>query len=358
MTVSLGEFMKFRAAVLGILLTTMALTGCGSLAGRHNIDSGFSYIDSHEYQNALESFASAEENGEDQCLIHRGKGIAYLRSGEYQSAVDELMLSLSCDSGIVDDMDFDTNYYLAEAFLGLSEYEKAKEVYDAILALRNKDSNAYYLRGIAELASGNHDGGYSDFTKAIALNSRDYSMIIMIYKALDEYGYTDEATRILQTAIDSGSDFMTNFEKGQISYYLGNNAEAQSYLEAARNERDQEKEPVVIMLGQTGEKQGDYNYAISVYRNYISENPQSAVVYNQLGMCQIKQGDYQSAVSSFEQGLAIEDKSMNQALALNQITAYEYMGEFQVAASLMQDYLKTYPEDSAAQRENIFLSTR
>ncbi|RKM61964.1 hypothetical protein D6855_00670 [Butyrivibrio sp. CB08] len=336
----------------------LSMTGCGSFAGRHNIDSGFSYIDSHEYQNALESFAAATENGEDECLIHRGQGIAYLRSGEYQQAVDELLLSLASDEGIVDDMDFDTNYYLAEAYLGLEEFGKAKEVYDAILALRSKDSNAYYLRGIAELASGNHDGGYSDFTKAIALNSRDYEMIIMIYKALHEYGYEDEATGILQTAMNNGSDFMTNFEKGQISFYLGNNAEAQNYLEAARNERDQEKEPVVIMLGQTGEKQGDYNYAISVYRNYLSENPESAVVYNQLGMCQIKQGDYQSAVSSFETGIALDNKEMNQALSLNQITAYEYMGEFQVAASMMEEYLKTYPEDQEAQRENIFLSTR
>ncbi len=350
--------MKKMRILASLMTLPLLLSGCGSLAGRHNIDSGFSFIESHEYQSALESFAAAEENGEDEELIHRGKGIAYLHSGEYQQAADELTLSLACDEGIVDDMDFDTNYYLAEAFLELKEYNKAKEVYDAIIALRSKDPAAYYLRGVAELASGNHDGGYSDFSKAIALNSRDYTMMIRIYKSLDEYGYSDEALAILQTAMDNGSNFMSNFEKGQISYYLGNNAEAQSYLEAARNERDQEKEPVVIMLGQTGEKQGDYNYAISVYRNYLSENPDSALVYNQLGMCQIRQGDYQSAVSSFESGIALDNKEMNQALMLNQITAYEYMGEFQVAAGMMEDYLATYPEDKEAQRENIFLSTR
>jgi tetratricopeptide (TPR) repeat protein len=350
--------MKQRLVTAFILLATLSLSGCGSLAGRHNIDSGFAYIDSHEYSSALESFEAAQENGEDPCLIHRGKGIAYLESGEAEMAADELLQSLACDEGIVGDMDFDTNYYLAEAYLELKEYNKAKEVYDAILGLRDKDSNAYYLRGIAELASGNHDAGYSDFTRAITLNSRDYAMIIMIYKALDEYGYSDEAINILQTAMDNGSNFMTNYEKGQISYYLGNNAEAQSYLEAARSERDQEKEPVVLMLGQTGEKQGDYNYAISVYRTYLSENSDSAVVYNQLGMCQIKQGDYDSAVSSFETGLTLGDKSMEQALSLNRITAYEYMGEFDVAAELMNEYLKIYPEDSAARRENIFLSTR
>ncbi len=347
-----------RRFVAALLVVSAMLTGCGSLSGRHNIDSGFAYIESHEYANALQSFETAQENGEDECLIHRGMGIVYLKRGEYQQATEELLASLAADEGFVDDMDFDTNYYLAEAYMGLGEYKKAKEVYDSIIALKAKDSNAFYLRGVCELSSDNHNDAYSDFTKAIALNSRDYSMMIMIYKSLSEYGYEDEARSILQTAIDNGSDFMSNYEKGQISFYLGNNAEAQSYLEAARNERDQEKEPVVVLLGQTGEKQGEYNYAMSVYKTFLSEEPDSALVYNQLGMCQIKQGDYEGAVASFQAGLALDNKAYNQALELNEITAYEYMGEFELASSLMKEYLANYPDDEAAIRENIFLSTR
>ena len=347
-----------RRVVACLMLLVCTLSGCGSLAGRHNVDSGFAYIESHDYANAMESFNTAEEMGEDKCLIHRGKGIVYLYTGEYMSAVDELLESLAADEGIVDDMDFDTNYYLAEAYSFLGEYNKAKEVYDAILGLRSNDQNAYYLRGVAELDAGNHDEAYSDFSKAISLDARNYSLTILIYQALAEHGYEDEARGILQTAMDNGSSFMSNYEKGQISFYLGNNAEAQNYLEAARNERDQEKEPVVMMLGQTAEKQGDYNYAISVYKTYLSETPSSAKVYNQLGMCQIRQGDYNGAVSSFEAGLTVDDKEMNQALRLNEITAYEYMGEFSMAQSLMATYLQDYPDDAAAQRENIFLSTR
>ena len=349
--------MKYKV-VIALMGMTLLLGGCGSLAGRHNIDSGFSYIESHEYQNALSSFETAEENGEEMRLIHRGRGIAYLSSGEYQKAADELMASLAADNGLVDDMDFDTNYYLADAFINLGEYSKAREVYDAIIALKSKDSTAYYLRGTAELASGDHDAGYSDFSRAIAMNPKDYATTILIYKALAKYGYEDEGISILQKAMDNGSAFMTNFEKGQMSFYLGNNADAQSYLEAARHEKNQEKEPVVVMLGQTGEKQGDYNYAISVYKTYLNEDPSSALVYNQLGMCQIRQGDYAGAVASFQAGLTLEDKSLYQALMLNEITAYEYMGEYEVASALMDTYLSTYPEDEKAVRENIFLSTR
>lgn len=350
--------MRFEKIAVLSAAVSVLLSGCGSFGSHSNVDSGFAYIENHDYQNALEAFQSASEEGEDECLTHRGLGIVYLKTGEYATASEELLKSLSADTGIVDDMDFDTNFYLAESYIKQGDYDSAKEVYDAILTLRPKDTSAHYLRGTAELAAGNHDDAYSDFTKAIALNSRDYTMMIMIYKSLAEYGYNDEASSILQKAIDNGSDFMSNYEKGQISFYLGNNADAQSYLEAANSERDQDKEPVVLLLGQTGEKQGDYNYAISVYRNYLSENPDSAEIYNQLGMCQIRQGDYESAISSFEAGLALDDKNCNQALKLNEITAKEYSGDFAGAKSMMTEYLAAYPDDPTADREMVFLDTR
>lgn len=350
--------MRFKQALVLAAAASFLLSGCGSIGNRHNIDSGFAYIENHDYQKAIEAFESAGTEGEDECLTHRGLGIAYLKTGEYEMGAQELLASLAADIGVVDDMDFDTNFYLAECYFKLGDYDKAKEVYDAVLALRPKDTNAHYLRGNAELAAGNHDDAYADFSKAIALNSRDYTLMIMIYKSLTEYGYSDEGISILQKAIDNGSSFMSNYEKGQISFYLGNNADAQSYLEAANSERDQDKEPVVLLLGQTGEKQGDYNYAISVYKNYLSENPDSAEIYNQLGMCQIRQGDYDSAISSFEAGLALSDSNFRQALTLNEITAKEYLGDFAGAKSMMTSYLESYPDDSAAQREMVFLETR
>ncbi len=349
--------MKYRFVAV-VLALSAVLTGCGSLAAGRNVNSGFAHIDNCEYSEAIESFSTALESGEDECLAHRGKGIAYLHSYNYEQAAEELLASLAADEGIVDDMDFDTNYYLAEAYMKLGEFNKSKEIYDAILDLRGKDADAHYLRGVCQLAANDHDSAYKDFSKAISLKAKDYSMRIKVYEALAKYGYEDEARNILQTAFDSGNQNMSNYEKGQISFYLGNNADAQNYLEAARSERDQDKEPVVLLLGATGEKQGDYNYAISVYKTYLSENPTSARVYNQLGMCQIRQGDPDGAISSFEAGLAIDDRAMKQALMLNEITAYEHKGEFQVAASMMEEYLKAYPEDSEAERENVFLSTR
>lgn len=333
-------------------------TGCSGLTAHENADKGMSYLSSHEYDSAIASFEEAIAAGENKHLTYRGLGIAYLELGRYDEAAEALLTSLSSGSGIATDIDFDTNFYLAECYSKLGDYASAIEVYNAITALHPKDKSACYLRGVAFLKNGDHDSATADFDRAIAIAPRDYDMMITIYKALSENGYEEEGLSILQSAIDKNDQFMTNYEKGQISFYLGNNADAQRYLELARNERDTEKAPVVLLLGQTGENQGDYNYAISVYKTYLEEDANHADIYNQLGICQLKMGEYEQAIQSFESGLSLDDPEYNQALFLNKITAYEYYGDYTTALSLMETYLSMYPDDDTAKREYIFLSTR
>ena len=82
--------MKYRI-IAGAICISVTLSGCGSFAGRHGIDAGFAYIDSHEYAKALASFEKAEEDGEDACLVHRGKGIAYLYSDKDEEAAQDYL---------------------------------------------------------------------------------------------------------------------------------------------------------------------------------------------------------------------------------------------------------------------------
>ncbi len=347
-----------RVAALIMTIGITCLTGCGSMAKHSNVDSALTHIENFEYAEAEESLNNAEALGEDTRLLCRARGILYRSLGQYDLAIEELLKSLAATNGIPADMDYDTNFYLADAYIKQGRYTEAIEVYDAILDIRKKDKDAYYMRGIARLNNQDHDGASADFNKAMALSDRDYDLRIMIYKALSEAGYTDEGTAILEACLNDAGPNMTNYEKGQISYYLGNNADAQSYLELARNERDTDKAPVVLLLGQTGERQGDYNYAVSVYKTFLAEEPEHPDIYNQLGLCQIKMGDYEGAVASFEEGLALNDTSYYQALLLNEITAYEYAGNFTQAKALMEKYRKAYPDDKDAEREEVFLSTR
>lgn len=342
-----------------LLISAVAFSsGCGSMKKHNNVDSAVLHIENLEYQEAEESLNAAEAAGEDARLLSRARGILYRNLGEYDKAVDELLNSLAHSDGIPREMDFDTNYYLADSYIKLGRYNDAIDVYNAILDLKKKDKDALYMRGVAKLLGDDHDGAMSDFNKAISLAPKDYDLRIMIYKALSSNGHEEEGASILEACLNNTDPNMTNYEKGQISYYLGNNADAQSYLELARNERDAQKAPVVLLLGQTGEKQGDYNYAISVYKTFLAEDSNHADVYNQLGLCQIKMGDYEGAVAAFDAGLMLDDAQFNRALMLNEITAYEYAGNFAQAKTLMEKYRKAYPDDKDAEREEIFLSTR
>ena len=126
-------------------------------------------------------------------------------------------------------------------------------------------------------------------------------------------------------------------------------------MEEAREDGNAES---YLYLGKSYEATGDYNYASSVYSSYLSRDSQNAQVYNQLGLCEMAKKDYQKALEAFQAGKQIENNEMLQTLSFNEIVAYEYMGEYKKAAVLLDSYLKSYPDDEEAKREQQFLLTR
>jgi len=141
----------------------------------------------------------------------------------------------------------------------------------------------------------------------------------------------------------------------KLSFKLEDYAQACRYLESAKGEGSAE---ACLFLGRAYEATGDYNYAVSVYNNYVVKDTGNASVYNQIGLCRLKQGEYQEALTAFQTAMNIEENGMMQTLAFNEIIAYEYLGEFKQASVLMENYIRTYPDDLEAQREYEFLKTR
>ncbi|SHI27741.1 Tfp pilus assembly protein PilF [Butyrivibrio fibrisolvens DSM 3071] len=346
------------------LVAMMGLSGCSSSETDNLLESGIKYIQDHDYASAKDTLEKALEKGADEHDCYRALGICSLELGDYDKAIEYFKTSLSSGNGIIHDVDFDTNFYLAKAYYLNGDYADAVNVYNAILNLRSNDKNAIYMRGVCYLEQGNHDKAMEDFSQVMKLDSKGYDRIIEIYQLLAAKGYGEEGLEILEGVWDPSH--MTNYELGQISFYLGNNAQAQNYLELARNEKSEaDKSPIILLLGQTGEKQGDFNYAISVYRSYLEETGEHAEIYNRLGLCEMQMAEayndvsyYNMAISDFEAGLALDDPNENKALLRNEITAYEYTGDFESANTLMNKYLSLYPDDEEAKREAIFISTR
>ncbi len=343
---------RLPGVILGVL-AAVVLSGCGS--GSDKTEEAMELVQKLDYAGALAVFTEAEADGENERLIARGKGIAHMGLTEYEEAVECFKAALTASNGLVEPVDFDLNYYLAAAYIKNSQYKEAQEAYDAILALRPEEKDAYFLRGCVRLELDAFEGAKADFDKVIGMDSENYERLIEIYEVLAHHGYKEVGQEYLTNALESGSKQMNAYESGRIYYYLEEYQKAYIALEEAKSSGDVES---YLYLGRAYEATGDYNYASSVYSSYLSKEGPNAEVYNQLGLCEMTKGDYQKALEAFQAGLQLDDSRYLQSLSFNEIAAYEHLGDYQKAAVLLRSYLKTYPDDEKAKREMEFLATR
>ena len=343
--------------MFGLMLVSVfifSVTGCGAQSSEY-LDLGMEQIALLEYENALQSFTAAIENKEDLQLIYRGQGLAYMGLTDYENAAICLENALTFSDYRPDQLDFDINYYLATAYYKGGQPEKAIDVYEAITALRDDEKTAWYLKGTLELEQGRTETAKADFDKAISIGKSDYDLYIDIFCSCSKYGQKDIGAAYLQTLLDDDSLKLSDYDKGRISFYLEDYESARLSLEKAKETGGAE---AASLLGQTYEKLGDFNYAASVYSNFLETKQPNAEIYNQLGLCKLKVGSYQDALNAFQSGLAIDGNSIMQTLKFNEVVAYEYLGQFDKAKLAMKQYLELYPDDEKAQREYIFLQTR
>jgi len=344
--------MGVAACVFGL---GVLLGGCGAESAESYTKQGMTAVQELDYDEALALFSTAEEKGEDKRLLYRGMGIAYMGKTDYESAVAYLEAALKLSDGNVEDMDFDINYYLATAYFKNGQKQEAVQAYNAILALRPKEKDAYYLRGCVELSQDDYEAAQADFDAAIALDPKDYDQMIRIYMVLEEYGYKEAGQSYLQNAMTENEKSISDYDMGRICYYMGDYENARNFLTNLKTATDY---GAALYLGRTYEALGDYNYAATIYADYTEYDQTKAEIYNQLGLCRMQMEEYELALAAFQTAMNIEDNGMMQTLKFNEIATYEYMGEYKTAAALMSSYLQSYPDDERAKREYEFLQTR
>lgn len=340
-------------SILAAVAIGLVLTGCG--VNNENVGKGMEAVKLLDYNSALEHFQNGLAQGENKRLISRGMGIAYMGLTDYGQAAACFEEALSYSLGLVEPVDYDLNYYLAASYTKSGRLEDAEAVYGAILGMRPQEKDAYFLRGNTRLGLNKFEDAKADFDQVISMDPKDYGRIIQIYEVCTNYGYQDAGILYLQTALTQNESQMSAYDKGRIYYYLGDYQKAYLALEEAK---DKGGADAYLYLGKAYEATGDYNYASTVYNAFLSKDTTNPQMYNQLGLCEMARGDYTKALAAFQSGKAIENNEIMQSLSFNEIVAYEYLGEFQQAAALMQIYIQTYPDDEKAQREYTFLSTR
>ena len=197
------QFAQYAA----VLFTAAALlAGCGKQEQLSYTKQGMNAVEALEYEEALGYFETGLDKGEDKRAIYRGMGLAFMGMTHYEDAILYLEAALHESGGRVEDMDFDINYYLATAYYKSGRAEDAVSAYDAILALRPKEKDAFYLRGYVKLSRNEFEAAQKDFEAAAALDDKDYDQLIRIYTALEEYGYKEAGMVYLQKVMGTHGD--------------------------------------------------------------------------------------------------------------------------------------------------------
>lgn len=339
------------------LAMSMVLGGCAK--ENTKINEGMQAVEKLDYDGALALFEQAIVEKEDLELAYRGQGLCYLGMTEYEQAITSFEKALANAGMFVTDTEVDINYYLATAQYKNGDNAGALETLNAIAGMKEKQAEVYYLRGLVKMENGEYEDAVKDLDVALARTKADTTMAIRIYRVYADNDRVEEGKAYLSAALKDHENDMSDYEKGSVYYYLEDYENAKSYLEKAKSDDNRSDAEIVLMLGKTYEQLGDSNYAAGVYKQFIEDNGPSPAMYNQMGLCKLEVKEYEAALNAFESGLAIEEgNDFVQQLRFNQIVAYEYLGEFERAAALMNSYLTSYPDDAQAVREYEFLRTR
>lgn len=325
---------------------------------------GMAYVEQKSYDEALGYFNQAEgcaENDDQKALLNRGRGIACLYQGDYQTAIKWFgdALNISSQSN---DIRIDTLYYKAEAEQKSGDYQAAVQSYGQIIDLKD-DAGTRMLRGMAYMQLQDYASAEKDLYAAIKQSRKSYTVYRTLYSALEAQGKDDEAKQILNDALQlSGSSSEDYYNRGMIYVDL------QDYTNAAdmlNKSYDKGYKAALLGLGEVSYTQQDYDTALTYYGKYFDEVDISSVdaslaakAYNQYAAVLLAKGEYEKAAQACESGLTYNDRESDAALSFNLIVSYEHLEQWEDAYNTAKTYVSKYPEDTKGQKEYQFLESR
>lgn len=325
---------------------------------------GMAYVEQKSYDEALGYFNQAEgcaENDDQKALLNRGRGIACLYQGDYQTAIKWFgdALNISSQSN---DIRIDTLYYKAEAEQKSGDYQAAVQSYGQIIDLKD-DAGTRMLRGMAYMQLQDYASAEKDLYAAIKQSRKSYTVYRTLYSALEAQGKDDEAKQVLNDALQlSGSSSEDYYNRGMIYVDFQDYTNAVDMLNKSY---DKGYKAALLGLGEVSYTQQDYDTALTYYGKYFDEVDISSVdaslaakAYNQYAAVLLAKGEYEKAAQACESGLTYNDRESDAALSFNLIVSYEHLEQWEDAYNTAKTYVSKYPEDTKGQKEYQFLESR
>lgn len=287
---------------------------------------------------------------------YRQIGINCMAEGDYEGAVEAFQKALDQSLAKIGEMELDTCYYKAEAQYLAGKTKDAIETYNALLEYDDKDAKAYYLRGSLYLAEGQKEDALKDFEAAVKNGRGDLGLYVEISEQLAAHDEKETADTYLEEALKNDGKSAESYTwRGRIYLMQGDYENARKELEQASDKGDPD---VSLYLGELYEAMGESDKAEGFFKSYVEDHTGDTQALESLADLAIGKEDYAKAASYLELALETEAPANAQSLRRKLIQAYENSGNFTSAKEQMESYVKDYPEDEEAVRENSFLQTR
>lgn len=354
---------KKTAAILAVCLGLTSLAGCSNEKQKIFEQAGKD-LEQGSYEYALEGYKASVENEVKLPLSYRGAGIASLRMGDYEAAIQSFTSALN-EKKVGKSLEKDLLTYRATAEFKAGAYENAMADCQTLAQEHDMDADTWFLTGKVALAMDAYDEAATDFEQSFGEDST-YERAIQIYEVYLEKDMEADGTRYLEAALSSEpKDADDHCDRGRVYYYMEDYEKAREELNEASNGGNTE---ALLILGMVYMAQNDTSNARAMYQEYVSKasgdskkegsSYSAAKGYNGLALCDMAEGSYDAALADIADGIAVAGAEDMQSLLFNEMVIYEKKLDFATAQQKAQAYLEMYPEDAAAQKELDFLKTR
>lgn len=311
-------------------------------------DLAYALLKTGDTEKALRNMNTAVKKSPENPALKKRIGLFYREAGDEETAISYLQASLPTN-GKYGKEDIESLGFLGELMFRQGRYEEAIELYLSLITLEDHVTEHDILIGEAYLKLNQAYAASQYFSLVLSKEEALPEHFLRIYGDLVAYGKKREAGKYYEEGLRRALLENASMSPGEYCLAAGMPEEAEKYF------TDSDAPEARLARAMVLRNEGRFEEAEVIYRALIAEGEGSAEVYNQYLMMKTEEEDYTAAFQLLRQVYAMADENEKKNALYNEMIIYERMGDYETAFEKAQEFRKSYPMDTSADREYVFL---